>query len=44
MSKLLKGTAESPKQWLEEMEQLVRANGMGKKMDNYSAIAVWNEK
>lgn len=36
--------SESPKQWLEEMEQLVRANGMGKKMDNYSAIAVWNEK
>lgn len=43
MCELLK-KAESPEQWLKEMEAVVRANGMGKNMDNYSAIAVWNMK
>lgn len=33
--------AESPQIWLESMLQMVLKNGIGKGMDNYSAIAVW---
>ena len=34
--------AESPEQWLSDMEEIVLKNGSGKGMDNYSAIAVMN--
>lgn len=34
----------SPEQWLSEMTQIVKTNGAGKNMDNYSAIAVWVTK
>lgn len=34
----------SPKEWLERMTEVVKANGLGRNMDNYSAIAVWNTK
>ena len=33
-----------PDEWLTNMEQTVRRNGENTNMDNYSAIAVWNEK
>ena len=32
----------SPEQWIVEMSKIVEANGVGRNMDNYSAIAVWN--
>ena len=41
MCELLKQTA-SPEEWLKEMESVVKANGIDRNMDNYSAIAVWN--
>lgn len=31
----------SVEEWLESMTKIVEINGMGKNMDNYSAIAVW---
>ena len=34
--------AKSVDEWLNNMVQIVRANGIGKNMDNFSAIAVWN--
>lgn len=34
----------SPEAWIEEMRQIVLANGKNHDMDNYSAIAVWIEK
>lgn len=40
MAKALKHS-QSPKAWLDAMEAVVQKNGAGKKMDNYSAIAVW---
>lgn len=40
MSKFLK-ESETPKQWLEKMEEVVKENGKGTNMDNYSAIAVF---
>lgn len=43
MCALLK-KAETPEEWLAKMEDIVRSQGMGKNMDNYSAIAVWNVK
>ena len=33
--------ASSPQEWTELMESIVRKNGQGKNMDNYSAVAVW---
>ena len=33
--------ARSVEEWLENMVAIVRENGIGKNMDNYSAIAVW---
>ena len=33
--------ARDPAQWLEQMAAEVRANGVGRNMDNFSAIAVW---
>ena len=33
--------AATPKEWLEAMEQIVLKNGVGKKMDNYTAIGVF---
>ncbi|MDO5417520.1 MAG: protein phosphatase 2C domain-containing protein [Lachnospiraceae bacterium] len=33
--------AKSPAEWLSLMEEVVRKNGQGKNMDNYSAVAVW---
>lgn len=33
--------AENPEQWLNEMHKIVMANGIGKNMDNNSAIAAW---
>ncbi len=35
--------AGSPEQWVELMEGIVKKNGQGKNMDNYSAVAVWLE-
>lgn len=40
MCRLLK-KAQTVEQWLAEMVEVVRANGVGKDMDNFSAIAVW---
>ncbi len=40
MCRLLK-KAQSVDQWLAEMVDIVRSNGIGKDMDNFSAIAVW---
>ena len=33
--------AEDPDLWLDNMLELVRINGKGKSMDNFTAIAVW---
>lgn len=33
--------AVSPKDWLKQMEEIIRKQGRGQDMDNYSAIAVW---
>lgn len=41
MCRLLK-EADSPKEWLAKMKEIVVATGAGTNMDNYSAIAVWN--
>lgn len=35
--------ADSVEQWLDAMTQIVRKNGIGRNMDNFSAIAVWNQ-
>ena len=35
--------AGSVEEWLRNMIKIVQTNGEGKNMDNYSAIAVWNE-
>lgn len=35
--------ANSVEEWLNNLVKIVQANGAGKNMDNYSAIAVWNE-
>jgi serine/threonine protein phosphatase PrpC len=35
--------AHSVEEWLNNMISIVQTNGIGKNMDNYSAIAVWNE-
>ena len=35
--------ADSVETWLQQMAQVVKANGIGKNMDNNSAIAVWVE-
>lgn len=35
--------AKTPAQWVELMEGIVKKNGHGKNMDNYSAVAVWVE-
>ena len=43
MSKFLR-SSHTPNEWLERMEEKVKRNGMGKEMDNYSAIAVWARK
>ena len=41
MCSLLK-TASSPDEWLGSMAEIIKRNGEGKNMDNFSAIAVWN--
>ncbi|MGN0158192.1 MAG: PP2C family protein-serine/threonine phosphatase [Brotaphodocola sp.] len=33
--------AKTPEDWVDQMEAIVRKNGHGVNMDNYSAIAVW---
>lgn len=40
MCELLK-QSDTPQQWLDQMVQVVQANGVGRNMDNFSAIAVW---
>ncbi len=35
--------AETVEEWLNNMVQIVQTNGIEKDMDNYSAIAVWNQ-
>ena len=35
--------AKTPEEWVKLMEEIVRKNGQGKNMDNYSAVAVWVE-
>lgn len=40
MCKTLKKSA-TPEEWLDKMEEIVKANGAGTNMDNYSAIAVF---
>lgn len=42
MCRLLK-EAKTVEQWLESMTREVEANGVGRNMDNFSAIAVWND-
>lgn len=41
MCEILK-SSKTPKEWLNEMVKIVKENGKGRNMDNYSAIAVWN--
>lgn len=41
MVKCLK-RAKTVEQWLDSMEVIVNQNGIGKNMDNYSAVAVWS--
>ncbi len=41
MSHLLKASR-TVEEWLKKMTVVVQENGYGKKMDNYSAIAIWN--
>lgn len=36
--------ASSVDDWISEMEKMVRANGQGTEMDNYTAIGVWVEQ
>ncbi len=43
MCALLK-KAETVEQWLQSMECVVREKGMGRNMDNFSAIAVWTNQ
>ena len=33
--------SETPRQWLERMEQEVLKNGQGKNMDNYTAVGIF---
>ena len=40
MCKLLK-QSKTVEEWVTSMAEVVKTNGQGKKMDNYSAIAVW---
>lgn len=40
MTQLLRHS-NSPKEWLEQMEQVVLKNGQGKNMDNYTAVGVF---
>lgn len=35
--------AKNPEEWVSMMEEIVKKNGRGKNMDNYSAVAVWLE-
>ncbi len=42
MCDLLKRTA-SPEEWVLSMAEIVKQNGKDRNMDNYSAIAIWNE-
>lgn len=41
MCALLK-SAHTPQEWIESMAAVIKQNGTGRNMDNYSAIAVWN--
>lgn len=43
MCALLK-KARSVEEWLHQMQQIVKVNGEGRNMDNYSAIAIWCSK
>lgn len=36
--------SKTPEEWVAKMAEIVKMNGVGKNMDNYSAIAVWNMK
>ena len=40
MRKTLK-RADTPQNWLERMNSIVKQNGQGTDMDNYTALAVW---
>ena len=40
MEKCLK-KADSVQAWLDAMNEIVRQNGQGSNMDNYTALAVW---
>lgn len=40
MEKLLKKSS-SVNEWVDKMVEIIRKNGIGKNMDNYTAIAVW---
>ncbi len=42
MCRMLK-ESDSPEEWLKKMAARVKENGLGKKTDNYSAIAIWKE-
>lgn len=42
MCSLLKHSS-SVEEWLSKMTEVVEANGIGKDMDNFSAIAIWND-
>ena len=41
MCSLLKNS-NSVDEWLQKMIMVVKTNGIGRKMDNNSAIAIWN--
>ena len=41
MGKLLKSSS-TVEEWMQSMVQVVRSNGTGKNMDNYTAIALWS--
>ena len=43
MERLLKDS-QTPEEWLEKMAEVIKKNGAGKDMDNFTAIAVfWNK-
>ena len=40
MQKTLK-KSKSPQEWLDTMAEMIRKNGAGYDMDNYTALAIW---
>ena len=40
MCKLLKNSS-TVEEWMQAMVEVIKQNGIGKNMDNYTAIALW---